>query len=77
MTPQKTPNILMVEDQLNWRRLLKVWLNKEFQLTFHTNQSKVNLALKKRMLQCLDYGFGIYRSARKHRDRQGNYETTQ
>jgi DNA-binding NtrC family response regulator len=46
MSSQKTPNILVVEDQLNWRRLLKVWLNKEFHLAFCTNRSEVIFALK-------------------------------
>jgi len=45
MISEITPNILVVEDQLNWRRLFKVWLKNEFQPTFCANRSEAISAL--------------------------------
>jgi len=45
MTSEITPSILVVEDQLNWRRLFKVWLKKEFHPTFCSNRNEALSAL--------------------------------
>ncbi len=40
MKSRKRPHILVVEDQINWRRLYKLWLNDSCHLTFSTSPSE-------------------------------------
>ena len=40
------PKILVVEDQINWRRLYKIWLKKAYRLSFATNPAEAFELLK-------------------------------
>ncbi len=40
MTDQVLPHVLVVEDQLNWQRLYKLWLKKSFRLSFSSTRAE-------------------------------------